>query len=345
MIEDDVTEVQGVIESGSLAQGERTLAFEQAIGRWVGVRHPGVGVASGSAATLLALMALGVGRGDEVILPTYVCHTVLQAVVTASAVPVLCDVGQDWVVSPDEVAGHLTKLTKAVIVPHMYGIFADVKPIRDLGVPVIEDCAQAVGSEGEWTVQGDIAVFSFHPTKCLTTGEGGMALSRDAALNDHMRALRDGCSGDIGWRLFSPLSDIASALGLSQLNRYATALRIRAELADGYLNSLEPIIPDYVPRVPKGRTMWFRFPLRAPGGIDLWQDPFYRSGIHVRRGVDRLLHRLLNLTDERFPKSVQHFEETVCLPIYPALSGEEHHRVVTSAQEIFSGPVRRPKSG
>ncbi len=345
LVADDMAAVQEVMVSGYLAQGERTLAFEQAIGSRVGVKHPGVAVGSGSAAILLALMALGVGPGDEVILPTYVCHTVLQAVMAASAVPVLCDVGYDWVVGPDEVAAHLTRLTKAVIVPHMYGIFAEVGPIRDLGVPVIEDCAQAVAREGERTAPGDVAMFSFHPTKCLTTGEGGMALSRDAALNEHMRDLRDGGSGEIGRRLFAPLSDIAAALGLSQLKRYTDGLRIRAELAHGYLNALGPVIPDYLPRLPEKRTMWYRFPLRVPGGIDRWQAAFYRAGIHVRRGVDRLLHRLLKLPDERFPISVRHFEETVSLPIYPALSREEHCRVMESAGEIFSGHLGKPRKG
>src|SRR6185295_3504020 len=99
---------------------------------------------------------------------------------------------EDWVVTADDAARRRTSRTKAVIVPHMYGVFADLDSFRDLGVPLIEDYAQAIDAEGRRRLGGDVAIFSFHPTKCLTAGEGGVAVAADAATVERMRMLRDG---------------------------------------------------------------------------------------------------------------------------------------------------------
>jgi UDP-4-amino-4-deoxy-L-arabinose-oxoglutarate aminotransferase len=336
LTEDDFRAVREVLCSGWLAQGENTAAFERALAEWVCVDNPGVGVGSGSAAIVLALKALGVTSSDEVILPTYVCESVLDAAVAVGAAPVLCDVGLEWVATVDEIEPRVTSRCKALIVPHMYGIFADVQSIRALGVPIVEDCAQALDDFRTRPVQGDIAIYSFHPTKCLTTGEGGMAVAGDQDLAAMMRELRDGRATWGGRYLFSPLSDVASALGLSQLSRYTQGLLMRQEFAGEYKKGLESYIRPYIPDLSRDRTMWFRFPLLVPGGLDGCGEAFASRGIYVRRGVNRLLHRLLGLPDERFPNAVRLFQQTVSLPIYPALSRQEHGRALDAAQEIFS---------
>ncbi len=336
LCDSDLESMAPVFRSGMVAQGERTRAFERAMARWVCVETSGVAVGSGTAAVLLALLALGAGPGDEVVLPTYVCHTVLEAVITTGATPVCCDVGQDWVVTAETILPCVNKRTRAVIVPHIYGIFADVSAIRDLGIPVVEDCAQAVAGSGSRAMESDIAVFSFHPTKCLTTGEGGMTVSPNPDLVSVMREIRDGGTDGIKGRLLSPLSDLASALGLSQLSRYAESLKRRKELVHAYFRSLSAVIPESLPQVSDDRTMWYRLPLRLSGGIDVWRRHFAERGIHVRMGVDRLLHRSLDLHDDSYPAAVRHFQETVSLPLYPALTDEEHARVLDAAVEIFS---------
>jgi UDP-4-amino-4-deoxy-L-arabinose-oxoglutarate aminotransferase len=297
-------------------------------------------VASGAAAVLLALLALEIRPGDEVVLPTYVCHTVLEAVLTAGATPVCCDVGPDWVVTPDNAAPCLSKRTRALIVPHMYGIFAPVASFRTFGIPVIEDCAQALAGCSQRRIEGDIAVFSFHPTKCLTTGEGGMALAADPRLAEAMRSHRDGSVKTPRRRLFSPLSDLAAGLGLSQLARYEEALARRAHLAQIYRRRLAPLLPGCLPDKSDRQTMWLRFPLRIPGGLDSCRELFAARGIQVRQGVDRLLHRLLNLPDLEYPAATRHFQETVSLPLYPALTDAEHTRCLAAAEEIFSRLVQ-----
>lgn len=329
--------IQTVLESRMLAQGERVGLFERAMSKWVGVDHGGVAVGSGSAAVVLALMALRIGAGDEVVLPTYICPSLLEAVLTCGGTPVFCDVGEQWVVTPESVIPHLSRRTKAIIVPHTYGVFAHSSRIRALGFPVIEDFAQGVAGPDESVVEGDIAIFSFHPTKCLTTGEGGMALSPDLELNENMRKLRDGTPSHNSGRLFSCMSDMAASLGLCQLSRYGEGVGYRMNIAAAYFDALSNIIPEGLPWSLRERTMWFRFPLTVSGGLDKWQEPFLRYGIHVRRGIDGLLHRFLNYSDDKYPVSVAHFERTVSLPIYPAMTGEEVDRVAEAAALLFAG--------
>jgi UDP-4-amino-4-deoxy-L-arabinose-oxoglutarate aminotransferase len=335
LTEEDHVALLETLASGMIGQGEKTEAFEQAMSRWVGLEESGVAVASGAAALLLALKALDIGPGSEVVMPTYVCRSVLEAVISAGATPVCCDVGRQWVVTPESLAPRITLRARALILPHIYGVFVEVQKFRHFGLPIIEDCAQAVDKQGRRMLAGDIGVFSFHPTKCLTTGEGGMAVSANKELDLRLRQLRDGSSVSPLPRLFSPLSDLAAALGLSQLARYDEAVERRVRLARLYRERLSPLMPGALPELPPDRTMWFRFPLTVAGGTDRWQKPFADRGIHVRKGVDQLLHRLLGLPDEAFPQAVRFFNETVSLPIYPALDDREHAACVEAATEIF----------
>lgn len=340
IIESDISAVLNVLNSGMLAQGNRTQEFELLVSRWVGVENSGVAVSSGAAALVLALSALNIGAGDEVIIPTYVCSTVLEAVLTSCATPILCDVGDNWVVTPDNVVGCITANTKAIIVPHMYGIFADVESFRKFGIPIIEDCAQAIDYKGKRKIYGDIAIFSFNTVKCLTTGEGGMAVSADPDLVAVMRAKRDGSTKADMSRLFSPMSDISASLGISQFFRYHKVLDRRKILALKYRLALEKIIPDSLQYMESEKSMFYRFPLKIDGGLDTYKDLFSEKNICIRRGVDKLLHRLVCMDDEKFMMSVELFNTTISLPIYPALTDEEHSYCVSSAVEIFNDVIR-----
>src|SRR5579862_2405809 len=156
--DDDLQAVEAVLRGGMLAQGGVTARFEQALNEWVGGAGA-IGVGSGSAAIVLALEALDVGPSHEVVLPTYVCVSVLEAVITVGAKPVLADVGENWVMTHDDAVPLVTSRTRAIIVPHMYGVFADVPSFRSLGIPVIEDCAQGLDDRHARQIEGDIAIF------------------------------------------------------------------------------------------------------------------------------------------------------------------------------------------
>jgi len=164
-----------------------------------------------------------------------------------------------------------------------------------------------------------------------------MAVSRDPQLVRRMRKIRDGAANRQVARLFSPLSDLASALGLAQLSRFDDALTRRRLLASRYRAALERIIPDSFVSYPSQRSVFYRFPLLVDGGLDKYGPLFQKMGITIRRGVDELAHRHAGLPDTGFESTVAHFNRTVSLPLYPALSDDDHEFCCNCAASIFSG--------
>lgn len=333
--DDDIKAVSSTLISNMLGQGEMVSKLEHRLSKWVGVTD-GVAVGSGTAAMVLALKGLNVGAGDEVVLPTYVCKSILEAIVTVGATPVLCDIGPDWVITTETAIPTINDRTRALVIPHMYGIFADGDKFRSIGVPIIEDCAQALDLSGRQKAFGDVVVFSFHPTKCLTSGEGGMAATSNHDIFDRMKKYRDGDQNNVHDRLFSPMSDLAASLVMSQLDRYEVAILRRQEIAFAYQEVIEYLCPEAINHNALERSMYFRFPLNIRGGLESCQHEFLKFGIHVRRGVDLLLHRLLGYDDSRFPESVVRFDTTVSLPIYPALSQSQEMRCIEAIASVFS---------
>ena len=333
--EEDERAVVRVLQSGMIAQGRTVLQLEQECCRFAG-GGDGVAVASGTAALTLALTALGLRNGAEVVLPTYTCRAVADAVLTAGLTPVLCDIGPDWVMTPETVSRVTGPRTGAILAVHMFGIAADVPALQALGFPVVEDACQAFGircsNGGVAGLVGDVGVFSFHATKCLTGGEGGLAVSRNPDIIRRMKARRD---GDATGRLAAPMSDLQAALVLSQLGRYDRMLQIRREIAEYYLDSLEGVNA-HLPGRLKGRSMFFRFPVQTAAAFASVESAFAAAGIRVRRGVDHLLHwEAPGVSAEKFRQAEKLYAETVCLPIYPALSVADRQRVAAMGRDIF----------
>jgi dTDP-4-amino-4,6-dideoxygalactose transaminase len=169
-----------VLRSGMLGGGEEVDRFERALERSVGAGRA-LAVHTGSAALHLALLGLGVGEGARVLLPTYTCAAVLNAVKYVGAEPILADVSPETAnLDPDDVKRRLRAGTKAILAPHLLGRPAPVRELRALGVPLVEDCAMAVGADvGR---EGEVSTFSFYATKMMATGHGGAVLSRDRAI-------------------------------------------------------------------------------------------------------------------------------------------------------------------
>ena len=187
-----------VLDSGRFVLGPEVEAFEREIGAWIGVSHA-VGLSNGSDALLLALQAVGVGPGDEVICPTYTFFATAGAVARLGGVPVFVDSAECcYNLRADQVAAKIGPKTKAIIVVHLFGQCADMDPIlaaaRKHGIPVIEDAAQALGAKDKGRqagTMGTLGTFSFFPTKNLgALGEGGLVTTNDAALAEKIRMLR-----------------------------------------------------------------------------------------------------------------------------------------------------------
>jgi UDP-4-amino-4-deoxy-L-arabinose-oxoglutarate aminotransferase len=317
-----------VIQSNMIAAGDKTAEFGNRVADYLGLKY-GVATSSGSAALFLSLKALCIGKGDEVILPTYVCYTVLSAVEKTGAVPVLCDVGDDWVISYDTVKPHISSKTKAIIAPHIGGIAIDIEPLTELEVPVIEDLAQAFGAQingRKAGTFGKIAICSFKGIKCLATGEGGMVISNDNSILKRIRSVQ----------IFSPMSDIQAALGISQLEQYDLFLQRRREIADFYFKTFDRFPGICMPLALRKRSMFFRFPLITPLSFDLLKDEFEKKGVAVRKFIDFLLHRVLKKPSKNFPNAEKHFKETFSIPIYPSLSKVQIKYIAKVGVEILS---------
>lgn len=286
---------------------------------------------NGTLALILALKLIAPEPGCEIILPTYVCPSVWHAVVASGMQPVLCDVEpDDWCMSERTVARCVTPNTGGILVVHPFGITAPVDMLQSFGVPVLEDCCQAFGHSHVPTgITGLCAVYSFHATKLLAAGEGGMVLSRDERILDRLRtpsATHDAFR--------KPMSDLQAALLGEQLKRYDSFLERRFAIANRYYNELsglECTLPESI----KDRSVFFRFPLRTNLDFESVKVAFATKGIHVRRGVDSLLHREFSIHTQSFQQSERCYRETVSIPIYPAMTDNEVDQVIQACRSIF----------
>jgi dTDP-3-amino-3,4,6-trideoxy-alpha-D-glucose transaminase len=187
--------MERVVEGGRFILGPEVAAFEQDFAAYLGAREA-VGVANGTEAITLALRALGVGPGDDVVVPSFTFYASAEAIPPTGARPVFCDVDPEtFLVTPDTVRAALTPATKAVVAVHLFGNLAPVAELEALGVPVVEDAAQAAGSrtaDGRRAgALGTVATFSFYPSKNLGAfGDGGAVVTSDAGVAERVRTLR-----------------------------------------------------------------------------------------------------------------------------------------------------------
>jgi dTDP-4-amino-4,6-dideoxygalactose transaminase len=334
--EEDVVSVADVLRSGQLAQGRLVSSFEKALASFIGVNHAGA-VSSGTAALHLSLISLGVSHGSEVILPSYVCTALLNAIHYVRATPVLVDIDSDtYNISAEETKKIINDKTGAIIVPHMFGLSADMDEILSLGVPVIEDCAQAVGATCSGKKVGGLgrtAIFSCYATKMLCAGEGGLVLSNDPAVIAQIKDLRDYDEKETYTVRYNyKLTDIQAALGLSQLEKLPSFIHKRKEIAKIYDNGLRGVVRK-IPFVPQGREhVYYRYIVLVEN-MTKFIEEMKKKGIECRRPVFRPLHRYLNLPG--YPVTEDVLSKAVSIPIYPSLSTNEARRIVDAINEII----------
>jgi dTDP-4-amino-4,6-dideoxygalactose transaminase len=298
----------------------------------------GVAVCSGTVGLELALRALGVGHGDNVIVPSYVCSAPWLAIQRVGAQARLVDIEPDtYNLDPHKVRKARTSRTRAIIVPHLFGLPADLTALQALNIPLIEDCAQTLGAVEQGRAVGTVGalmVCSFYATKLLCTGEGGMVLSNDPLLLERLRSYReyDQAPSLNAQASNYKMTDLQAAIGLEQLNRFGTFLERRASLAAVYRDAL-PTQLFTLPAVPAGRShAYYRFVVRMPKGIQASEDlPSFLSriehrGVQCRKPVFRPLHRYLDLHE--FPVSDEVDQTAISLPIHPSMTEEDVTRVV-----------------
>lgn len=335
---EELDAVRTVIQTAQVGGGETVERFEDEIQRYTGTRYA-VAVQSGSAALHLALLALNVRRGDEVILPTYCCSAVLNTVMYLNARPVLVDVlPRSGNIDPAAVKKALSRRVKAVIVPHMFGMPAEIRAIRKLGVPVVEDCAMAIGGRigktmlGAW---GDVSIFSFYATKVMTTGSGGaVATSR----RDLWTRMLDGVNydnrDDYAVRYNYRMNAVAAAMGRAQLKKLSRWIKRRGQIAEVYSGRLK-VSPDALPPRAEGR-IFYRYVMDMRSQADRLMEWMGDHGVECKRPVYRPLHRYFPKLRHTCPEADRIHRGSVSLPIYPTLTDGDARRIVGLVND-FSG--------
>ena len=326
--------VAEVLRSGFLTMGPKVEELERELARACEVPHV-VAVSSGTAALHLAVLALGLAPGDEVIVPSYTFPATANVVALAGAKPVLVDVDPETMnVRPDGVAAAITERTRAVLVVHLFGRPARWAELEDAvpdGVELLEDAAGALGARSGGRACGGlgrVGCLSFHPRKIVTTGEGGAVTTNDAELAETIRTMRHH-----GWRerempapgLNYRLSDVLCALGIPQLRRLEELLEERERLAGLYGERLSGVVE--VPSADEGdRHGWQAYVVQLDGR-DQALEALREAGIEAQIGT-YALHRLEAYGDQGpFPGADAVYERALALPFHGRLSDTELDRV------------------
>ena len=333
--EDDAEAVARVVRQGQLAQGPEVEAFEREVAARVGVAAAAA-VSSGTAALELALRALDVGPGAHVIVPSYTCDALHHAVTRCGARPVLADAdGATLTMSAIDAKRRLRATTRALIVPHAFGLAVDLDPFERLGVPIVEDCAQALGARVGARAAGSLgrlAVCSFYATKLVATGEGGMVLG-PADLVARVRDAHDYDEReDLVPRSNAKLTDMQAALGRSQLRRLDAFVARRRGIAAEYRRRLAPL-RCRVPAEAGDAHVYHRFVVEVDGDVPSVLKAFSDRGVTARRPVFRPLHRALGLSG--YAETERLWSTCVSVPCYPALTDDEVETVAGALVDVL----------
>ncbi|NQV82612.1 MAG: DegT/DnrJ/EryC1/StrS family aminotransferase [Rhodospirillales bacterium] len=368
MGEDEIRALREVVESGWLTQGPKVSEFEIAFAEHHRVDYA-VAVTSCTAGLHLALVGLGVGPGDEVIVPAFTWVATANAVLYTGAEPVLADVDRTtFNIDVADVKRRIGPRTRAVIPVHLFGLCADIDSLKDIipkDVTIIEDAACAAGAEYKGRRAGGlghVGVFSFHPRKSITTGEGGMITTDDSDLASHLRRLRDHGANisdeqrhsgskpylmpefdELGFNC--RMTDLQGAVGLVQLDKLDRFINERKQWSAYYRRELADLGWLRLPEEPEtGRHAWQAFvtyvnPETAPKPRNEIMTALEAAGVATRPGthaVHQLGHyrKRFGFSDDDFPGARDCAADSMALPLHNRMTDEDYERVVESIRNL-----------
>jgi dTDP-4-amino-4,6-dideoxygalactose transaminase len=372
--EEEAAAARQAILSGWVTQGPQVAAFEEEFARYVGAPYA-CAVSNCTTALHLALHALGIGRGDEVVTVSHSFIATANAIRYCGATPVFADIDpRTFNIDPAQLELAITPRTRAIMPVHQIGMPCDMDAILHVaaehGLPVIEDAACAIGSEvrfnGQWDrigkPHGTIACFSFHPRKIITTGDGGMITTRDAELDRKFRLLRQHAMSvpdtvrhsakrvvfeeytEIGFNY--RMTDIQAAVGRAQLRRLPDILARRRRLAGRYSEAIADIPGLEAPYVPEyARSNFQSYAVRVTREFAMSRDELMQAllerGISTRRGIMNA-HQERPYLDEEWilPHSEAARDTVVLLPLHTHLTDEDQECVIEVLQTLAAGASR-----
>ncbi|MGE0084950.1 MAG: aminotransferase class I/II-fold pyridoxal phosphate-dependent enzyme [Desulfococcaceae bacterium] len=368
--EEDIAAVGDVLRSGWITTGQKNAEFEEKFCEYTGAAGA-VALSSATGGMHLALHALGIGPGDEVITPSMTWISTVNLICLCRAKPVFADIDRDTLmVSADTIRPLITEKTRLIIPVHFAGAAADMESIRKLsgetGIPLIEDAAHAIGTEyrGERIGRQGTTIFSFHPIKNITTGEGGMFCSDDPDFCKRIRSLKFHGLGvdayDRGTQGRSPqaqvlepgfkynLTDISAVLGVRQLARIGEFNRKRTELALYYrekLKDIEEIIPLSVPDYDM-KHAWHLFVVRLDTDrcamsrtefMEKLKQKNVGTGIHFLAAHTQKYYReTMNLRPGLLPHTEWNSERICSLPLFLDMTDRDADDVISAIKEILA---------
>ena len=325
------------------SKGHFVTDFENTFANYIGVKH-GVAVFNGTVAIHLALMALGIKEGDEVIVPSFTYVASANPVVMVGAVPVFVDsLMSSWQIDPEDIKRKITVRTKAVIAPHMYGHPCDMDAIckicKDNNLYLIEDCAEAIGSQYHGKMIGsfgDISCFSFFGNKTITCGEGGMVLTNDEAFykkaanlkNQGLSPVREYWHDVVGYNY--RMTNIQAAIGLAQFEHIDSIIKAKIDNANWYMEELADL--PIVFHVPAEKDIVHTYWMCSI----LCEDRAHRDGVREYLKENGVVTRptfppiqempmYLYADGNGFPNAQSIAERGINLPSYPQLTKEDIH--------------------
>jgi perosamine synthetase len=358
---EELERVREVIESGWLTQGPRVAEFEQVVAEYVGARYA-VACSSCTTALHLALLALGVGPGDEVIAPSLSFIATANAVRYVGATPVFAEVDpRTYNLDPADVERRVTPRTKAIMVVHQIGLAADIDAFLEIGrrhnLKVFEDAACALGSRYKDRPIGahtEMACFSFHPRKVICTGDGGMITTNDPAYAERLRLLRQhGMNVSdtarhnarnvmieeypvLGYNY--RLTDLQAAVGVEQMKRLDELVSRRVELATRYNRMLSDYRCLQTPCAPPYAAPNFQsYAVSLKDDCDIERDRVWQTllddGVAAKRGV-MAIHRERSYTEtygrQSLPVTEKASDNSLLLPLFPQMTVAEQDHVVAA---------------
>jgi len=352
--EEEIEAAVRVLRSGNVVQGPEVAAFEEEFGALVGGRHC-VAVNSGTSALLLALAGLGIGAGDEVIVPSFTFAATANAVRLTGATPVFADIDPEtFCLDPASVSALIGPRTAAIMPVHLYGHPAPMRALGWLaerhGLSIVEDAAQAHGASLDGTpvgAFGEAACFSFYPTKNMHALEGGMVVAPDAGLARTIRLLRNQgmerryANELVGYNL--RLTDVAAAIGREQLRKlpgWNERRRANAAKLDAGLVGADTVS---TPAVADGVThVYHQYTVRVSGGRrDALQEHLTRYGIGSAVYYPTPVHRLPPFAESEspeLPRTDAAAAEVLSLPVHPSLSDADVERIAAAVRAFDAEP-------